>query len=144
MLHARERGELQSLPERAVAPADSAVVLGVGVLCVVDEQVYPLRDAIAGGPIPAQGEILDTERRLMVGHVGHAPLRARDAVAHSGIGVADERRADAEIAHVHLFAGHFVELEGAFQVAQTYREAREKFLAATERYGAKAGAGSRA
>ena len=119
-----EGGKLDRPADRAVAPADRALVLGVAVLGIVDEQIDALGQLVARDPVRLAQAAAQAQGRLMVGQVGEAGGGAADAEADRRAGVADQQRVDLELTYVEAAGGHLVDREVARQIAQAHREQR--------------------
>ncbi|SRR5579885_1431532 len=111
LLCAYNSGEFEGMSISAVAPPDTASVLVLRVLSVVDQEIGPGGKVIPGDPVLARPTtIMKSKRRLVIRQVSDHALVGLNPIADSRPGVADQRRIHQEWTDLkgssrHLMAG---------------------------------------
>jgi hypothetical protein len=97
LFYTHQRCELECVAIGAVPPSDAVLVLLVGVLGVMDQQISAGRKFVAGGPLRLEpSAIAEAEGGLVVGQIDGGTALRLDAISYSRVRMTDERRLNVE------------------------------------------------
>jgi hypothetical protein len=95
--------------KRTVSPTNTVYIFIDGILGIMDKQVNPNRDGVAGRPLPVRESPLQAKCRFMVRQISKHGMGSRNPVADRRPGMTYKRRRDTELPNFKISTGDFVQ-----------------------------------